>query len=136
MLVSSIHLSPGTRRTQVGCFACVSLLQHPTGTNWRQNWRIFLNPGLSPLPYYHAPLKIRTLLAAHFSGFNFPTPDWRALSLHPDLSHRAPGPQPSTSLEFSSRALCLVYTGTQRLGAPNSQSTGFLPLLFTMLSYT
>ena len=38
--------------------------------------------------------------------------------------------------EFSGPALGLVCTGTQRLGAPNSQSTGFLPLLFTMLSYT
>ena len=49
---------------------------------------------------------------------------------------QSPGPYPSTSLEFSSQALCLVYTGIQRLAAPNSQSTGFLQLLFTMLSYT
>ena len=42
----------GIRRAQLKvlseCFTCVSLLQHPTGTNWRQNWQTFLNPGLSP----------------------------------------------------------------------------------------
>ena len=76
-----------------------------------------------------AALRLDTLF---FSGFNGATQGWRVLSLHSDSSHTAWDPirQPALSCQVRS------YIGTQRLVSPNSQSTGFLPLLFTMLSYT
>ena len=56
----------GIRRAQLkvlsDCFTCVSLLQHSTGTNWRQVWRIFFL-----FEFSSRALFIRRFLLNHFA---------------------------------------------------------------------